>query len=308
MKKIVLLLLLIFPHCVFALDGDDDNILRDYYVQLYRSKQYTPDFGRKFSSSADKQDYKKLREYLNNKEEICRILRMAADEYYYGLSFSKLYATDYIQGLQDEVLSRNRKDNISLRINSVRPSFNYNGNFRVSYIESIILPAIKLRFQEEERRDSINQVSYMQIQQNIEAIRQDIFQAEQAIHQSLSPETRDQDFRMWVSFTFSGLIAILLFSFFWIIYKRSDRSLSKAMLTDSGLQFITVFILIIAIILFGILDVIGGSELAAILAGISGYILGKGGQGGTNSGQVFEKPLSFQEMPGDDTRKDITSG
>ena len=204
---------------------------------------------------------------------------MAGDEYYYGFSFSKLYATDYIQGLQDEILSHDKDDIISLRINSVRPSFNYNGNFTIAYIDSVILPAIKLRYEEEGRRDSVNQIAYMQIQRNIEAIKQDVFQAEQAINHSLSPETRDQDFRMWVSLTFSGLIAILLFSFFWIIYKRSDKSLSKTMLTDSGLQFVTVFILIIAIILFGILKVIGGSELAAILSGISGYILGKGGQG-----------------------------
>lgn len=279
MKKILLLLFLTSTLWVFALDGNDDNVLRDYYVQLYKSQQYFPDFSQKFSSFADKQDYKKLREYLNNKAEICRILRIAGDEYYYGLSFSKLYATDYIQGLQDEILSHDKEDIILLRINSVRPSFNYNGNFRVAYIDSIILPAIKLRHREEEIRDSINQVAYMQIQRNIEAIKQDVFQAEQAIYQSLSPETRDQDFRMWVSLTFSGLIAILLFSFFWIIYKRSDKSLSKAMITDSGLQFVTIFILIIAIILFGILKVIGGSELAAILSGISGYILGKGGQG-----------------------------
>lgn len=299
MKRILLLLFLI-PSCAFALDGNDDNILGDYYVQLYKSQEYFPDFSQKFSSSADKSNYKKLRGYLNNKEEICRILRMAGDEYYYGLSYSKLYATDYIQGLQDEVLTHSKKDIISLRINSIRPSFNYNGNFKVAYIDSVILPTIKLRYEEEEKRDSINQIAYIQIQKNIEAIKQDIFQAEQAIFQSLSPETRDQDFRMWVSLTFSGLIAILLFSFFWIIYKRSDKSLAKAMLTDSGLQFITVFILIIAIILFGILSVIGGSELAAILSGISGYILGKGGQGFTdilkkeNEQDVIDTIISVQ--------------
>ncbi len=263
----------------FALEGNDDNILRDYYVQLYKNQEYYPDFNDIFSSSADKQDYKKLREYLNEKEEICRILRMAGDEYYYGLSFSKLYSVDFIQSLEDELLSRKKNEKILVRINYVRPSFNYNGNFTAAYIDTVILPAIKLRYENEEKRDSANQIAYMQIQKNIDVIKQDIFKAEQAIFQSLSPETRDQDFRMWVSLTFSGLIAILLFSFFWIIYRRSDGSLFKLMLTDSGLQFITVFILIIAIILFGILDVIGGSELAAILSGISGYILGKGGQG-----------------------------
>lgn len=62
------------------------------------------------------------------------------------------------------------------------------------------------------------------------------------------------------------------------MYKRSDQTLARNLLSETGLQFVTIFILIIAIILFGILNILGGSELAAILSGISGYILGKGGQ------------------------------
>lgn len=40
-------------------------------------------------------------------------------------------------------------------------------------------------------------------------------------------------------------------------------------------EFITLFVLIISIILFGILKILEGRELAAILSGIAGYILGK---------------------------------
>jgi hypothetical protein len=65
---------------------------------------------------------------------------------------------------------------------------------------------------------------------------------------------------------------------------------SKSLISSSGLQFITVFILIIAIILFGILKVLGGSELAAILSGISGYILGKGGVGITEKANTPDIP------------------
>ena len=206
-----------------------------------------------------------------------RILRMAGDEYYYGLSYSRLYATDYIQSLEDELISYASEDRILLRLHSVRPSFNYHGEFAAGHIASVILPAIRQRFREATSLDSINQATYMQIQKNVGVIQQDIFQAEQAIHASLSPEFRDQDFRIWISLTFSGLIAVILFAFFLIIYRRSDVSLSRLLLSSSGLQFITVFVLIIAITLFGILNVLGGSELAAILSGISGYILGKGG-------------------------------
>jgi hypothetical protein len=258
-------------------EGNDDNVTRDYYVQLYTSQPYIPDFKTIFKTESDKADYKKLREYLNGKEEILRIIRMAGDEYYYGLSYSKLYATDYVQSLEDELKVHSPADRMLLRLNSVRPNFDYSGKYAVGYIETEILPAIKARYAEAARRDSLNQVTYMQIQKNVSAIQLDIFQAEQAIYASLSPEFRNQDFRIWISLTFSGLIAVLLLAFFFIIFKRSDASLLQLLLSGAGLQFITVFILIIAIILFGILNVLGGSELAAILSGISGYVLGKGG-------------------------------
>jgi hypothetical protein len=261
-----------------AFEGNDDNVKRDYYVQLYQSQPYVSDFAQTFKTEKDKRDYKKLREYINQKEEIRRVFRMAGDEYYYGLSYSDLFAIDYIQNLEDELQTRKPDAKIFLRLNSVRPSFDYSGEYTAEHIKNEILPRIKARFEETAKRDSLNGVAYMQIQRNIEILSQDIFYAEQAIHATLSPEFRDQDFRVWISLTFSGLIAALLIAFFVIIFKRSDFSLSKQLLSSAGLQFITVFILIIAIILFGILNVLGGSELAAILSGISGYILGKGSE------------------------------
>jgi hypothetical protein len=278
MQRIFSIALFIFiGFAAFGFEGNDDNVTRDYFVQLYKSEPYILDFKKTFVSETDRRDYKKLRDYLNDKEEILRILKMAGDEYYYGMSYSRLYATDYIQSLEDELKTRDPDDKILLRLNSVRPSFDFSGEYPVEYVETELLPAIKKRFSEASERDSLNEIAYKQIQKNIGALQQDIFLAEQAIYASLSPEFREQDFRIWISLTFSGLIAVLLLAFFAIIFKRSDVSLSKLLLSSSGLQFITVFILIIAIILFGILNVLGGSELAAILSGISGYILGKGG-------------------------------
>jgi presenilin-like A22 family membrane protease len=45
--------------------------------------------------------------------------------------------------------------------------------------------------------------------------------------------------------------------------------------SQSGIQFLTLFSLVIAIILFGITDILEGKELAALLGGLSGYILGR---------------------------------
>lgn len=44
---------------------------------------------------------------------------------------------------------------------------------------------------------------------------------------------------------------------------------------QAGIQFITLFSVVIAIILFGILGILEGKELAALLGGLSGYILGR---------------------------------
>ncbi|MCW3122370.1 MAG: hypothetical protein JWQ38_1862 [Flavipsychrobacter sp.] len=84
-------------------------------------------------------------------------------------------------------------------------------------------------------------------------------------------------FRLWITCIFSCCVGGLLLFFFVFIGRNSETTLVKDFLsTGNGLQFITLFCLIIAIILFGVLGVLEGRELAAILSGISGYILGKG--------------------------------
>jgi hypothetical protein len=52
------------------------------------------------------------------------------------------------------------------------------------------------------------------------------------------------------------------------------------------LQFITLFSLIIAIILFGLTDVLQGRELAALPGGISGYILGRSARARDTGGRI----------------------
>lgn len=111
---------------------------------------------------------------------------------------------------------------------------------------------------------------------NIENLENDRRQAEAAIDSALAPEYQNQKFRLWVSAFFSALIAVMIVSFFWTIYKKSGDDIGTLLLSDGGLQFVTIFVLIIAIILFGILSILEGRELAAILSGIAGYILGRG--------------------------------
>lgn len=83
-----------------------------------------------------------------------------------------------------------------------------------------------------------------------------------------------QNFKKQISWSFAILVAIVIIGFFIIAY-RDDEIRKTIFSGDAGLQFITIFSIIIAIILFGITGVLGGKELAALIGGISGYILGR---------------------------------
>jgi hypothetical protein len=83
-----------------------------------------------------------------------------------------------------------------------------------------------------------------------------------------------QNFKKQISWSFALLVAIVIIGFFIIAFK--DDEIRKTIFSgDAGLQFITIFSIIIAIILFGITGVLGGKEISALIGGISGYILGR---------------------------------
>jgi len=95
-----------------------------------------------------------------------------------------------------------------------------------------------------------------------------------AITRLLMPEVEAQRFKTYVSIIFAALVGFVIFGFFYIAAKDTDvrRTIFSG---DTGIQFITLFAIIIAIILFGITGILGDKELAAILAAIAGYILGR---------------------------------
>lgn len=94
---------------------------------------------------------------------------------------------------------------------------------------------------------------------------------QQKILGMLSPE---QEFKRVMSFTFAVLISFVILGFFVIALK--DEKIRQAVFSgEAGIQFLTLFSLVIAIILFGITQILEGKELAALLGGLSGYILGR---------------------------------
>jgi hypothetical protein len=82
-------------------------------------------------------------------------------------------------------------------------------------------------------------------------------------------------FKFYMSAIFAALVAVVIAGFFFIAYM--DQSVRAAIFSGgAGIQFVTLFSLVIAIILFGIVGILEGKELAALLGGLSGYILGRG--------------------------------
>ncbi|MGQ0566481.1 MAG: hypothetical protein ACT4OK_15615 [Gemmobacter sp.] len=105
------------------------------------------------------------------------------------------------------------------------------------------------------------------------------------------------------TYVFGGLVGFVIVGFFFIAYKTPD--LRAVMFgAERGIQFIALFSLIIAIILFGILGILEGKELSALLGGLSGYILGRGADSvsrgatsGTTPQQVTPPPQAPQPQP-----------
>jgi len=92
-----------------------------------------------------------------------------------------------------------------------------------------------------------------------------------ALASMLSPE---EEFKRTMSITFAILIAIVIVGFFILAFK--DAKIRQEIFSgEVGMQFLTLFSLVIAIILFGITQILEGKELAALLGGLSGYILGR---------------------------------
>jgi len=94
------------------------------------------------------------------------------------------------------------------------------------------------------------------------------------ISQLTSPE---QKFRTDTSWVFAALIGSVIIGFFVLAFR--DEIMRRAIFSgETGIQFLTLFSVVIAIILFGIINILEGKELAALLGGLSGYILGRTSQ------------------------------
>jgi hypothetical protein len=99
---------------------------------------------------------------------------------------------------------------------------------------------------------------------------------QQAINSFYTPQ---QSFKQTMSILFAVLIGLVIIGFFVLSY--ADKTVRRAIFSgQTGIQFLTLFSIVIAIILFGITSILGDKELSALLGGLSGYILGRYTGGG----------------------------
>jgi hypothetical protein len=103
-----------------------------------------------------------------------------------------------------------------------------------------------------------------------------------------------------MSIAFAALIGLVIAGFFWLSNK--DESMRRAIFSgQTGIQFLTLFSIVIAIILFGITSILQDKELAALLGGLSGYILGRysatGQREGASEPTFFDRLASISISP-----------
>jgi hypothetical protein len=118
--------------------------------------------------------------------------------------------------------------------------------------------------------------------------------AEYRINELLNFELPRQKFKLLMSATFAALVGLVIIGFFYIAW--GDERVRQAIFSGTaGIQFVTLFSLVIAIILFGIIEILEGKELAALLGGLSGYILGRATSEHTSAQP--EQPSRDQRAP-----------
>jgi hypothetical protein len=94
------------------------------------------------------------------------------------------------------------------------------------------------------------------------------------VNQLFISNDAEQGFKLSMSRTFAILVGVVIVGFFLVAI--SNEEIKKTIFSnEAGIQFITLFAIVIAVILFGIIGVLQDKELSALLGGLSGYILGK---------------------------------
>lgn len=288
------LLFLLFSSVAFS-QGYSDGIDIDQYL----NKEIPSVWAERFKEKETRTDFRSLRNFLRDRNDLLNELTQQ-QTIYPDLTDEIKRLNEYMKNLS-EILTTNtgKNETFTVEIDQTMLTdyyYRYSGDSRFygrysggssAIVTLKQVKTMKDYFTKIEDDYAKQNIKHDYLIKNIKIVKNDIYTCNSQLDEILAPELEEQRFRVMISICFTALIGILLLIFFFILYKKSNGNLSRELLSSNGLQFITLFVLIIAIILFGILNILKGSELAAILSGISGYILGKGvgqmGDGNTSS-------------------------
>lgn len=277
--------------------SQDNNTGTKENIDDYKHDTIKSDFELVFNANDDKVNFKKLRSYLQRKEDIAAAIQ--AEMTYYSDIQRNL---DLISEKDREIdgVLENAKEN-KLTEGSI-DIYIPNCNINIYASQKMTLSALtdlKKKLSACSETEMKRKKELMLLKLNLKEIKTDISLCQDQIDTTLAPEYQGQEFRKAISIGFACLIGVLLMVFVLVIF-RSKKNIADYFFSDTGLQFMTIFVLIIAIILFGILGILEGKELAAILAGISGYILGK-----SKSAPIVEhQEVMITKNNGNTTKKD----
>jgi hypothetical protein len=125
---------------------------------------------------------------------------------------------------------------------------------------------------DKEVKDTENKL--LRLQTNIQDDEKNLADAEDSLNSLLNNFDVTSGFKTRMSLIFAVLVGLVILGFFCVAIW--DNNVRRSIFSnDTGIQFITLFSLVIAIILFGIIGILESKELSALLGGLSGYILGR---------------------------------
>ena len=131
-----------------------------------------------------------------------------------------------------------------------------------------------LRYQADVERKKNAEKESERFQAALKAKEKELFEIESKISAALGRDVVAQEFKSQISLYFAVLLGFMILCFFGVAF-YDEKVRNTIFSGQSGMQFVTLFSLIIAIILFGITGILEDKELAALLGGLSGYILGR---------------------------------
>jgi hypothetical protein len=276
MKKTFLssfsLLILLALFATPALRAQENPNPEKISIDEYKTDSIQPDFAKTFDTPDDKINFKKLRGYLQEKQNLQELIQMELANYTdinRNLELITLKSGQIDEAIKIATASETKDAAIDVYL----PNCNINvyGSTKQTIPE---LRDLKSQLQTCALGEKKRQQEYETLKKNLRVVKADLACCQDQLDSTLAPEYHNQEFRKDISIGFAFLLGGLLIIFI-VVILRSRKNVADYFFSDTGLQFITIFVLIIAIILFGILGILEGKELAAILAGISGYILGK---------------------------------